>query len=70
LLCNDREKENGLLGNSQLGKQVPTAMDMHAMVKVLLNYNNGNGVFYVVHAEMLYKQGQSSSVVVSCQQLS
>jgi hypothetical protein len=23
------------------------------MVKVLLDYNNGNGVFYVVHAKML-----------------
>jgi hypothetical protein len=36
-----------------LGKQVPMATDMHAMVKVLLDYNNENGVFYVVHAEML-----------------
>jgi hypothetical protein len=36
-----------------LGKRVPVAMDMHATVKVLLDYNNGNGVFYVVHAEML-----------------
>jgi hypothetical protein len=36
-----------------LGKQVPAAMDMHAMVDVLLDYKNGNGVFYVVCAEML-----------------
>jgi hypothetical protein len=36
-----------------LSKQVPAAMNMHAMVKVLLDYNNGNSVFYVVHAEML-----------------
>jgi hypothetical protein len=28
------------------------AMDMHAMVKVLLDYNNGNGVSNVVRAEM------------------
>jgi hypothetical protein len=36
-----------------LGKRVPMAMDTHATVKVLLAYNNENGVFYVVHAEML-----------------
>jgi hypothetical protein len=35
------------------GKWVPTATDMHATVKVLSDYNNGNGVFYVVHAEIL-----------------
>jgi hypothetical protein len=31
-----------------LGKRVPAAK-----VEVLLYYNNGNGVFYVVHAEIL-----------------
>jgi hypothetical protein len=36
-----------------LGKQAPTATDTHATVKVLLDFNNGNGVFSVVHAEML-----------------
>jgi hypothetical protein len=36
-----------------LGKWVPTAMDTHAMVEVLLDYNNRNGVLYVVHAKML-----------------
>jgi hypothetical protein len=36
-----------------LGKRVPAAMDTHATVEVLLDYNNGNGVFYVVRAEML-----------------
>jgi hypothetical protein len=36
-----------------LSKQVPEATDMHAMVEVLLDYNNGNNAFYVVHAEML-----------------
>jgi hypothetical protein len=35
-----------------LGKQVPAAMDMHATVEVLLDCNSGNGVFYVVHAEL------------------
>jgi hypothetical protein len=36
-----------------LGKRVPAATDTHAMVDVLLDYNNGNGVLYVVRAEML-----------------
>jgi hypothetical protein len=36
-----------------LSKRVPVAMDTHATVEVLLDYNNGNGVFYVVRAEML-----------------
>jgi hypothetical protein len=36
-----------------LGKWVPAAMDTHATVEVLLDYNNGNGVFYVVRAETL-----------------
>jgi hypothetical protein len=33
-----------------LGKQVPTSTDTHATVDVLFDYNNGNGVFYVVRA--------------------
>jgi hypothetical protein len=36
-----------------VGKRVPAATDKHAMVEVFLDYNNGNGVFYVVRAEML-----------------
>jgi hypothetical protein len=36
-----------------LGKHVPEATDTHATVEVLLNYNTGNGVFYVVRVEML-----------------
>jgi hypothetical protein len=36
-----------------LGKRVPTATDTHVTVEVLLDYNNGNGVFCVVRAEML-----------------
>jgi hypothetical protein len=44
-----------------LGKRVPSATDAHATVEVMLDYKNGNGVFYVARAEMLYKQGQSSS---------
>jgi hypothetical protein len=35
-----------------LGKRVSKATDTHTTVEVLLGYNNGNGVFYVVHAEM------------------
>lgn len=33
------------------GKWVPTATDKHVTVKVLLIYNNGNCVLYVVHAK-------------------
>jgi hypothetical protein len=36
-----------------LGKWVPAATHTHAAVKVFMDYNNGNGVFYVVRAEML-----------------
>jgi hypothetical protein len=36
-----------------LGKRVPAATDTNATVEVLFDYNNGNGVFYVVRAEML-----------------
>jgi hypothetical protein len=36
-----------------LGKRVPAATNTHATIEVLLNYNNGKGVFYVVRAEML-----------------
>jgi hypothetical protein len=36
-----------------LGKRVPATMDTHATVEVLLDYNNVNGVFYVVRADML-----------------
>jgi hypothetical protein len=35
-----------------LGKRVPAATDTHATGEVLLDYNNGNGVFYVVRAEI------------------
>jgi hypothetical protein len=38
------------IAKQQLGKQVPAAMDTHATVKILLDYNNGNDIFY---AEML-----------------
>jgi hypothetical protein len=36
-----------------LGKRVPVTTDTHATVEVLLDYNNGNGVFCVVRAENL-----------------
>jgi hypothetical protein len=36
-----------------LGKRVPAATDTHATVEVLLDYNNGNCVFYVVRVDML-----------------
>jgi hypothetical protein len=36
-----------------LSKRVPATKDTHATVEELLEYNNRNGVFYVVRAEML-----------------
>jgi hypothetical protein len=36
-----------------LGKRVPAAKDTHATVDLFLDFNNGNGVFYVVRAEVL-----------------
>jgi hypothetical protein len=35
------------------GKRVPAATDVYATAEVLLNYNSGNGVLYVVRTEML-----------------
>jgi hypothetical protein len=36
-----------------LGKWVSALTDSHATVEVLLDYNNGNGIFCVVGAEIL-----------------
>jgi hypothetical protein len=36
-----------------VGKRVPMETSKHATVEVLLDYNNGNGVFYVVRAEKI-----------------
>jgi hypothetical protein len=44
------------------GKRVPAAKNTLATVEVLLDYNNGNGVLYVVRAEML----QVGSVDLQC----
>jgi hypothetical protein len=41
------------IASQLLGKRVPAATDTHAMAEALLDYNNGNSVFYVVRAEML-----------------
>jgi hypothetical protein len=41
-----------------------------ATVEVLLDYNNGNGVFYVVHAEMLEAVPVEFHSSQSCQQFS
>jgi hypothetical protein len=41
------------IARQPLGKQVPAATDTHATLEVLLDYNSGKGVFYVVRAEML-----------------
>jgi hypothetical protein len=42
-----------VIARQMFSKRVPTASDTHATVEVLLDYNNGNGVFFVVPAEML-----------------
>jgi hypothetical protein len=42
-----------LIPRQLLDKHVPALMCTHATVEVLLNYNNVNGVFYVVRREML-----------------
>jgi hypothetical protein len=44
-----------------LSKRVPVAMDMHAMVEVLLGYNTENNVFFLWFMLKYYKQGQLSS---------
>jgi hypothetical protein len=49
----ERVSNTRAIARQLLGKAVLTAKDAHAMVEVLLEYNNGNGVFYVVRAEML-----------------
>jgi 3-deoxy-D-manno-octulosonic-acid transferase len=36
-----------------LGKRAPAETDTHETVEVLLDYNNGIGVFYVVRTETL-----------------
>jgi hypothetical protein len=42
-----------VIARQLLGKQVSAATHTHAMVEVLLDFTNGNSVFYVVRAEML-----------------
>jgi hypothetical protein len=42
-----------VISRQLLGKRAPAVMDKHATVELLLEYKNENGVFYVVHAEML-----------------
>jgi hypothetical protein len=41
------------IARQQLDERVPAATDAPAKVEVLLDCNNGNMVFYVVHAEIL-----------------
>jgi hypothetical protein len=41
------------IGRQLLGKRVAAATNTHAVVEVLLDCSNGNGVFYVIRAEML-----------------
>jgi hypothetical protein len=42
-----------VIARQLLGKRVPATTDTHATVEVFLEYNNENGVFYVVRAGML-----------------
>jgi hypothetical protein len=49
-----------------LGKRVPAAMDSHEMIEVLLDYNNGNGVF-MWFVRKCYQLCQLSSRVDSWQ---
>jgi hypothetical protein len=46
-------KNTRAVARQQLRGHVPTATDTHATVELLLDYNNGKGVSYVVRAEML-----------------
>jgi hypothetical protein len=43
----------GKHANNTILRQLPAATDTQATNEVLLDYNNRNGVFYVVRAEML-----------------
>jgi hypothetical protein len=47
LLCSDREisKYTKAVYRQLLCKHVPAATNAHAEIKILLYYNNGNGVF-------------------------
>jgi hypothetical protein len=57
MYCNDCEKEH-----ASLGKWVPARVDMHAMLKVVLDYKM-EVLFSVWFMPKCYKQGQSSSGV-------
>jgi hypothetical protein len=46
-------KYSRTISRQRLGKHVPAATNAQATIEVLLGYKNGNGVFYVVRAEML-----------------
>jgi hypothetical protein len=46
-------KNTRAISRQLLGKRVRAATDTHATVEILLDYNNQNGVFYVVRAEVL-----------------
>jgi hypothetical protein len=52
-MLHKRVNNTWAIARQLLGKGVPVATNTHVTVEVLLDYNNGNSVFYVVHAEML-----------------
>jgi hypothetical protein len=45
--------KQALIPRELSGERVPAATGKHATVEILLDNNNGNGVVYVVRAEML-----------------
>jgi hypothetical protein len=52
-----------------LDKRVTVATNTLATVEVLLDYKNGNGVFYVVRAEVLYAVSRVPKLIVGSWQL-
>jgi hypothetical protein len=45
--------ENITVSRQQLSQHNPSAIKTHETIELLLNYHNGNGIFYVVRVEML-----------------
>jgi hypothetical protein len=52
-MAGKHHKNTWAISSQLLGKWVAVATDTHATVEVLLDYNKGNSLFYVVHAKML-----------------
>jgi hypothetical protein len=48
------------IARQRLSKHVPAANNAQAKIEVLLSYNDGNGVFFWVHHEAIYRGTQAS----------